>query len=70
VSSALSTMRICDTFTTLAFGRLASPFFKSTLPGAFPAQIRGNQADHARCNRTPVENIVLDHHARMPLCWR
>src|ERR1017187_1955495 len=34
-SSALSTVRICDTFTTLAFGRLASPFFRSTLPGAF-----------------------------------
>src|ERR1017187_5357073 len=34
-SSALPTVRIWDTFTTLAFGRLASPFFRSTLPGAF-----------------------------------
>src|SRR5258708_3391173 len=30
-----------------------------------PVQIRGNQAHHARCNRAPVENIVLDNHARM-----
>ena len=34
-SSALSTVKICDTFTTLAFGRFASPFFKTTFPGAF-----------------------------------
>ena len=34
-SSALSTVRIWDTFTTLALGRLASPFLRSTLPGAF-----------------------------------
>ena len=31
---SLATVRICETFTTLAFGRLASPFFSSTWPGA------------------------------------
>jgi hypothetical protein len=34
-SSDLSTVRTCDTFTTLAFGRLASPLRKATFPGAF-----------------------------------
>ena len=34
-SSDLSTVRTCDTFTTSAFGRLASPFLTGTLPGAF-----------------------------------
>lgn len=33
--SDLSIVRICDTFTTLAFGRSASPFRKATFPGAF-----------------------------------
>src|ERR1035441_10381219 len=33
-SSDLSIVRIWDTFTTLAFERLASPLFRSTLPGA------------------------------------
>src|ERR1700677_2201716 len=33
-SSALSIVTICDTFTTLALERLASPFFRSTLPCA------------------------------------
>ncbi len=33
-SSALSTVSTCDTFTTLAFSRLASPFFRATFPGA------------------------------------
>jgi hypothetical protein len=31
----LSTVRIRDTFTTLGLGRFASPFLRSTLPGAF-----------------------------------
>src|SRR6266852_5695287 len=34
------------------------------------AQVRGNQAHHARCNRALVEEIVLHNHARMPLRGR
>ena len=32
--SSLSTVSTCETFTTLALGRLASPFRRDTLPGA------------------------------------
>ena len=43
---ALSIERICDTFTTLAFERLASPFFRRTLAGAF-ALLRFEVIRHA-----------------------
>jgi hypothetical protein len=38
--SALSTVTICDTLTTLVFERPASPFFSGTLPGALAPCVR------------------------------
>jgi hypothetical protein len=66
-SSALSTVRMWDTFTTLGLGRLASPVFKKHITRSFcPGEVRCDQAHDARGNGAPVENIVLDNHAWMP----
>jgi hypothetical protein len=66
--SSLSTVRICNTFTTLTFEKVGLAFLQKHVAGCLrPAQIRRNQAHHAGLNGAPIEHIILDHHTRMTL---
>ena len=68
LSSALLTVRISVTLTTLAFGKPPSPFLSETFTGSFrKIQVRGNEADHCRRNQTSIEQITLHDNAGMPV---
>lgn len=59
LSSALLTVRISVTLTTLAFGKPPSPFLSETFTGSFrKIQVRGNEADHCRRNQTSIDRSL------------